>query len=97
MDQPSVLTPENLYALVTETMPFGKYQGFLLADLPEEYLLWFDKQGFPTGKLGEWLQLALVLHIDGSRAVLKPLREKYSPNHSPQYSTQTPKKRIQFD
>jgi uncharacterized protein (DUF3820 family) len=74
MDSNSVITPENLQALVQEVMPFGKYQNTLLADLPEEYLLWFNKQGFPKGRLGELLQLSLLLHIDGSRKILDPLR-----------------------
>jgi uncharacterized protein len=73
-DNDTILTPHNLQALVRESMPFGKYQGYLIADLPEEYLLWFDKKGFPKGQLGELLQLALLLNIDGSRALLDPLR-----------------------
>jgi uncharacterized protein (DUF3820 family) len=74
LDPTSVITPENLQALVQEAMPFGKYQSTLIADLPEEYLLWFNKQGFPKGRLGELLQLSLLLHIDGSRKILDPLR-----------------------
>jgi uncharacterized protein (DUF3820 family) len=74
IDPTSVITPENLQALVQEVMPFGKYQSTLLADLPEVYLLWFNKQGFPKGRLGELLQLSLLLHIDGSRKILDPLR-----------------------
>jgi uncharacterized protein len=74
IDSNSVITPENLQSLVQEVMPFGKYQNTLLADLPEEYLLWFNKQGFPKGRLGELLQLSLLLHIDGSRKILDPLR-----------------------
>ena len=74
IDPNSVITPENLQALVQETMPFGKYQRTLIADLPEEYLLWFNQQGFPKGRLGDLLQLSLLLHIDGSRKILDPLR-----------------------
>jgi len=76
MKNSSILTTDNLNALITETMPFGKYQGYLIADLPEEYLLWFEKQTFPRGHLGELLQLALLLNIDGSKAILDPLRPK---------------------
>lgn len=71
----SLLTTENLVALVTQKMPFGRYQGYFIADLPEEYLLWFNKQEFPSGKLGQWLQLALMLNIDGSLSILEPLRD----------------------
>ncbi|MFT5118530.1 MAG: hypothetical protein ACI9NY_002071 [Kiritimatiellia bacterium] len=80
MEQTSVLTTDNLQAIVREPMPFGKYQGHLIADLPEEYLLWFNKKGFPSGKLGELLQLALLLNIDGSKAILDPLRRPVAAN-----------------
>lgn len=80
-DALSILTPENLQALVKEKMPFGRYQGLLIADLPEEYLLWFNKQGFPKGKLGQWLQLALLLNIDGTLSVVDPLRSAPAPRH----------------
>jgi uncharacterized protein (DUF3820 family) len=73
-DTDSLLTTENLSSLVRERMPFGRYQGYLIADIPEEYLLWFNKKGFPKGKLGQWLQLALMLNIDGSIEILAPLR-----------------------
>jgi uncharacterized protein (DUF3820 family) len=76
-DTDSLLTPENLTSLVREKMPFGRYQGYLIADIPEEYLLWFNKKGFPQGKLGQWLQLALMLNIDGSIEILAPLRGKH--------------------
>jgi len=92
MDNPSVLTPENLYALVRQAMPFGKYQGYPIADLPEEYLLWFDKKGFPAGHLGQLLQLSLLLHIDGSRAVLDPLRTAEKHHTKPK-----PKTRLRFE
>lgn len=80
-DALSILTPENLQALVKEQMPFGRYQGLLIADLPEEYLLWFNKQGVPKGKLGQWLQLALLLNIDGTLSVVDPLRSAPAPRH----------------
>lgn len=70
----NLLSKENLQALAREKMPFGRYQGYILADLPEEYLLWFNKNGFPQGQLGDWLKLALVLNIDGSINLLSPLR-----------------------
>jgi uncharacterized protein (DUF3820 family) len=55
-------------------MPFGKYSGRVLIDLPEEYLLWFDKKGFPNGELGDLLKLCLALKIEGLDSVVKPLK-----------------------
>ena len=56
-----MLEKENVLKLVRIKMPFGKYAGRVLIDLPEEYLLWFDKKGFPEGELGELLKLCLAL------------------------------------
>lgn len=55
-------------------MPFGKYAGKVIIDLPEEYLLWFSKKGFPSGELGLLLALALEIKINGQEAILDPLR-----------------------
>ena len=55
-------------------MPFGKYQGKLLMDLPEAYLLWFEKKGFPSGELGELLALALEIDKNGLKYLLEPLK-----------------------
>lgn len=72
-----MLNPENLVKLANDKMPFGKYAGRVLMDLPEEYLLWFaNKQGFPKGELGQLLQLLLMLKTDGTEKVLEPLRRK---------------------
>jgi len=55
-------------------MPFGKYQGRVLIDLPEDYLLWFSKKGFPSGELGMLLAYALEIKINGQEAILEPLK-----------------------
>ncbi len=65
---------EDLLKLATMRMPFGKYKGRVLIDLPEEYLLWFAKKGFPEGQLGRLLQLALEIRINGLEGVLQPLK-----------------------
>ena len=65
---------EDLKKLTTWEMPFGKYQGRKLVDLPEEYLFWFTKTEFPEGKLGELMQLCLALKIEGLDQLLKPSR-----------------------
>lgn len=63
-----------LIKLANMTMPFGKYQGRVLIDLPEEYLLWFAEKGFPEGELGQLLALALEIRINGQENLLDPLR-----------------------
>ncbi|BAP13106.1 MAG: hypothetical protein AOY29_10785 [Alcanivorax borkumensis] len=66
---------EDLTALIERTMPFGKYAGRVLIDLPEPYLLWFTKKGFPKGELGRLMALALMLKMDGTEGLLEPLRK----------------------
>lgn len=68
---------EDLIALANTVMPFGKYQGRILIDLPEEYLLWFArKESFPKGKLGELMQLALAIKVEGLQGLVTPLKRK---------------------
>ena len=71
---PFMLEKDNLIKLARIQMPFGKYAGRVLIDLPEEYLLWFDKKGWPAGELGQLLQLCLALKIEGLDSVVKPLK-----------------------
>lgn len=65
---------ENLIKIANMTMPFGKYQGAVLIDLPEEYLLWFAKKEFPKGELGRLMQLCLAIKIEGGESLVKPLK-----------------------
>jgi uncharacterized protein (DUF3820 family) len=69
------MQPEDLKKLVTITMPFGKYQGRLIADLPGAYLAWFAHKGFPRGELGNLLALMLEIDHNGLRRLLDPLRK----------------------
>lgn len=69
---------QDLLKLATLPMPFGKYQGRVLIDLPEEYLLWFARKGFPKGELGRLLQLALEIRINGLEGLIKPLKRPRS-------------------
>lgn len=57
-------------------MPFGKYAGRVLIDLPEEYLLWFAKKEFPKGRLGGLMELTLAIKIEGLDSIVKPLKGK---------------------
>lgn len=65
---------DDLLLLVNRQMPFGKYQGRLLADLPGPYLAWFAREGFPPGKLGELLALMHEIDHNGLHGLLEPLR-----------------------
>ena len=63
-----------LLELVSFSMPFGKYKGYLICDLPEAYLSWFHKKGFPKGKLGDLLATMYEIKLNGLEYLLKPLR-----------------------
>ena len=67
----------DLIQLVTMEMPFGKYKGWLIADLPEHYLVWFHAKGFPTGRLGHLLGLIYEIKLNGLEYLLKPIREQH--------------------
>ena len=66
----------QLERLVTVAMPYGKYKGQLLADLPSTYLDWFARQGFPKGEIGRLLALMHEVDQAGARALLGPLRRR---------------------
>ena len=68
---------QDLEKLVTTRMPYGKYQGRLLADLPGHYLNWFARNGFPKGELGRLLQLMQEIDHNGLSGLLKPLRAEH--------------------
>ncbi len=66
--------PEDLQLLVTRTMPFGKYKGRIIADLPGNYLQWFAREGVPQGEIGRLLALMHEIDHNGLNDLLKPLR-----------------------
>lgn len=69
---------EILIDLVTKRMPFGKYKGVLLADLPVSYLEWFmRKGGFPAGKLGVQLSTVYEIKLNGLSEILFELKKRY--------------------
>ncbi|GAB3672959.1 DUF3820 family protein [Salinisphaera aquimarina] len=68
------MNPEDLRKLVTHSMPFGKYEGRLIADLPGHYLNWFAREGFPRGEIGRLLALMHEIDHNGLSALLDPLR-----------------------
>lgn len=68
---------QALEKLVLTKMPFGKYAGRALADLPGNYLAWFARAGFPKGELGELLELMHTLDHNGLRGLLAPIKTAY--------------------
>ncbi len=69
------MNPEGLQKLLSQAMPYGKYKGRLIADLPGNYLNWFAREGFPPGELGKLLALMHELDHNGLSALLDPLRK----------------------
>jgi uncharacterized protein (DUF3820 family) len=70
------VNPEDLQKLVTTQMPFGKHKGFLIADLPGNYLNWFAREGFPKGEIGRLLALMQEIDQNGLKDLLNPLRRQ---------------------
>lgn len=70
------MSPEDLERLVTLEMPFGKYKGRVIADLPGNYLTWFAREGFPKGEIGRLLALMHEIDHNGLKGLLNPLRRK---------------------
>ncbi len=66
--------PQYLLKLIRTKMPFGKYAGTPLVDLPEPYVVWFSKQGFPDGDLGDMLRAVYEIKVNGLEGLLRPLR-----------------------
>ncbi len=72
------MSPESqvLMQLVTMQMPFGKYKGTVLCNLPVSYLEWFSRKGFPEGTLGMLLQSIHEIKLNGLEYLLQPLKKK---------------------
>ena len=69
------MNPEMLKELVTMKMPYGKYKGWTLSSLPEPYLVWYQSQGFPAGKLGQLLGTMYEIKLNGLEFLLDGLRK----------------------
>ena len=68
--------PELLLELVKMPMPFGKYKGTILCNLPVSYLEWFQREGFPKGRLGMLLATMLEIKSNGLEKLLDPLKAR---------------------
>lgn len=69
---------EQLELLLTREMPYGKYKGRVIADLPGNYLNWFAREGFPKGEIGRLLALMQEIDSNGLKPLLDPLRSRNS-------------------
>lgn len=72
--EPIVPDPTQLLKVARTRMPFGRYAGRLLVDLPEPYVVWFAQQGFPRGELGQLLGLVYEIKVNGLEHLLEPLK-----------------------
>jgi uncharacterized protein (DUF3820 family) len=70
------MNPEDLQRLLTLAMPYGKYKGRFIADLPGQYLNWFAREGFPPGEIGRLLALMQEIDHNGLSSLLDPLRNR---------------------
>jgi uncharacterized protein (DUF3820 family) len=69
------VNPQTLEDLVSVHMPYGKYKGKLICDIPEYYLVWYENIGFPAGKIGVLLSTMYVIKLNGLEYLLKPLKK----------------------
>lgn len=65
---------KSLIELAHAKMPFGKYEGRFLIDLPEHYIVWYHSKGFPKGKLGQQLQLIYEIKLNGLEDLIRNIR-----------------------
>jgi uncharacterized protein len=70
------MNPEDLQLLLVREMPYGKYKGRMIADLPGNYLNWFAREGFPKGEIGRLLALMHEIDHNGLTSLLDPLRTR---------------------
>ncbi|NJB70519.1 hypothetical protein GGR42_000981 [Saonia flava] len=68
---------QKLIELAHYKMPFGKFKGRYLVDLPEPYLVWFKQEGFPAGKLGNLLEAMLEIKINGLEPLIRKIRKDF--------------------
>jgi hypothetical protein len=74
MEELPLLNPKILTELVSSRMPYGRYKGSRICDIPEHYLVWMSQKGFPSGKLGMLLGTMYEIRLNGLEYLLKPLK-----------------------
>lgn len=71
------MDPQVLVELVTTKMPYGKYKGYVICDIPIHYIEWYSNQGFPKGKLGMLLSTIFEIKTNGLEDLLNPIKQRY--------------------
>lgn len=71
------MDPTLLLDLVKMQMPYGKYKGYLICNIPESYLLWYKEKGFPKGKLGDLMATMFEIRVNGLEYLLTPLKNQH--------------------
>lgn len=66
---------DDFWKIANMKMPFGKFKGMALVDLPEPYVVWFHKQGFPDGELGRLLAQVYEIKVNGLEHLFEPLKD----------------------
>lgn len=79
---PDAFSRQALLELAHYRMPFGKYKGRYLTDLPLPYLVWFRQRGFPEGKLGRLLESTLAVKENGLEGLISRIRKEFPANSS---------------
>lgn len=82
MEEDIVLNEQNLVRLALMRMPFGRYKGELLVDLPEAYLVWFSRKGFPAGVLGDMLKCMYEIKANGLEYLIEPILKRKTKYHT---------------
>lgn len=79
IDRNNMIGPDKefLIKLAHTKMPYGKYEGRYLIDLPEYYIVWYHNKGFPSGKLGDMLKQVYELKINGLEYLIKEIRNRH--------------------
>ncbi|MDB4927410.1 DUF3820 family protein [Mucilaginibacter sp.] len=62
---------------VNTRMPFGKYKGTFICDMPVHYLEWLKNKGLPPGKLGMMLSTVYEIKINGLNTILMKIKAVY--------------------
>ncbi|MBW7867292.1 MAG: DUF3820 family protein [Brumimicrobium sp.] len=66
---------QELIELANTKMPFGKFKGLFLIDIPEPYYVWYRQKGFPKGKLGNQMQIIYEIKVNGLEHLIRPLKQ----------------------